>query len=342
MFNEDASPKEGLEFFFGQIWQEQDGFVYLPTRDPKTEEWKSLMYKWPQHKSYVVNHVLSATAKGLDVFFAPALFSESNPKKEFVKGSNVVWTDFDGNAPEEWPEPDPQEGQERPTSGLPAVPVPSMRVQSSTDTHEHVYWVLDSFETDVSRIESINRSISYTYRADTSGWDANQILRPPYTTNYKHDLPVTLASYRKGGYSKDKFGELKPILELVSDAIDTENLPLVELVVAKYAWDEEHFKMFMDPQIEEGHRSSALMRLGYFGAEVGMTDAEIYAILENADSRWGKFKKRSDRKKRLLDIVNRAKTKHSVPTNSLTFQGLLKNENEVRLIVATSMASRIS
>lgn len=328
MFNEDASPKEGLDFFFDKIWRDREGFVYLPTHDPKTEEWKPLMYKWPEHKNYVINHVLSSSAKGLNVFFAPAIFSEPSPKKENVLGSHVVWTDFDGNAPEDWPDAVPQEAQDGPQDGPAALPAPSMRVQSSTDSHEHVYWCLDSFVTDVQQIENINRSISYTYRADTSGWDANQILRPPYTTNYKHDLPVTLAKYEERQSPVGAFGTLKPIMELVSDSIDTENLPEVEKIIAKYPWDEEHFKMFMDPQIPEGHRSSALMRLGYFGAERGMTDAEIYALLENADARWGKFAKRSDKRKRLLDIINRAKSKHSTPTGDLTFAGLQSSSSK--------------
>ena len=327
MFNEDASPKEGLGQFFDSIWREQEGYVYLPTHDPKSEEWKALMYKWPIHKKHVVDHVLTSSAKGLNVFFAPAIFKGPSPKKENVLGSHVVWTDFDGNAPREWAD-DPQDGTE-PAPGAPdGLPAPSLRVQSSTESHEHVYWFLDNFETDVPRIEGINRSISYTYRADTSGWDANQILRPPYTTNYKHDLPVTVAKFDGKRSPIDKFKSLKPILELVSDSIDTENLPTVERIIAKYPWDDEHFEMFMDPQIPEGKRSSALMRLGYFGAERGMTDSEIYALLENADSRWGKFAKRSDKKKRLLDIVNRAKTKHPTPTNNLTFMGLQSQDQK--------------
>ncbi len=75
-------------------------------------------------------------------------------------------------------------------------------------------------------------------------------------------------------------------------------------------------------------RSSALMRLGYYGAEQGMADEEIFAILLDADDRWGKFKKRDDRKRRLIEIVNRARQKHPHPISDLTFAGLLGSSND--------------
>ena len=325
MLNEDASPSEGLHYFFQEIWGDTEGFVYLPTQDPKTDQWKKYFFRWPEHKEHVVNHVLAATAEGKNSFFAPAIFSEPNPEKTSVKGTNVVWTDFDGNAPGSWDGDGPQEAQDGPQEARTAhvgVPVPSLRVQSSTEGHEHVYWKLEEFATDISWIDGVNRSLAYSLRADTSGWDANQILRPPFTTNYKHNLPVTLAYDTRAQYPATEFKALKPVIELVSESIDTENLPQVEKIIAKYPWDDEHFSMFMDPQIPEGKRSSALMRLGYFGAEAGMTDTEIYALLDHADARWGKFVKRTDRKKRLLDIVNRAKLKHPNRANDLSFAGL--------------------
>ena len=66
--------------------------------------------------------------------------------------------------------------------------------------------------------------------------------------------------------------------------IDPENIEITELVdvrkvIAKYTWDDHHFDLFTKDQIEEGKRSSALMALGFFGAEKGMSDNEIYSLL---------------------------------------------------------------
>lgn len=315
------SPTIGLGNFFETIWQNEQGYVYLPTLDRASMEWKKTMYEWPKHKSHIINHVLGKTAQGLDVYYAPVLFKEPRPTKENVKGSFVVWTEYDGSAPKEW---SPETSASPDVADVAPVPPPTLRIQSSKDGNEHVYWQLEQFETDIGWIENTNRSITYSTRADTSGWDINQVLRPPYTNNYKYDdTPlVTISHITRQKYARGRFNALKPVQQLVSDAVDTEHLPVVEEVIAKYPWAIEDFKFFMDPSIPEGHRSDALMRLGYVCAEMGMSDIEIYAIIENADSRWGKYVKRTDRKLRLLDILNRARTKYPNAIASLTFQGL--------------------
>jgi hypothetical protein len=319
----DDSPIEGLGHFFDTIWGSTEGFVYLPTRDQKSDTWVKRFFPWPKGKANVINHVLASTALGLDSYFAPAIFeTATRPVKENIKGTNVLWAEFDGTAPEKW-EPEPTDGSQRPP-----VPPPSLRIQSSRDGHEHVYWRLDEFTKDIEFVEGSNRSIAYTLRADTSGWDINQILRPPFTTNYKHDLPVTLVTNDSTDYNRSSFSQLKPALKLVSDSINTDDLPKVEWLIAKYRWDEEHFKLFMDTGVQleaDKRRSHALMRLGYYCAEQGMSDTEAYSIISNAADRWGKFTGRMDRKKRLIDIVNRARQKHPVALDSLTFKGLLED-----------------
>jgi hypothetical protein len=72
------------------------------------------------------------------------------------------------------------------------VPTPTLRIQSSIPGHEHVYWKLSEFLDNPSLLEERNRSLAYLMHADTSGWDADQILRPPFTHNHKRDKPVTI------------------------------------------------------------------------------------------------------------------------------------------------------
>src|SRR5690606_21999974 len=71
------------------------------------------------------------------------------------------------------------------------APVPSVEVQSSGESNRHTYWLLDAF-LDGKQIESLNRSLAYALGADTSGWDANQFLRPPLSTNRKYRKPITV------------------------------------------------------------------------------------------------------------------------------------------------------
>jgi len=331
----DESPTEGLSKFFNVIWGEVEGFVYLPTLDRKSNEWHKVFFPWPSYEKAVIQHVLSGTARGLDVYYSPAIYKGEGPTKpgrpvkENIKGSNVIWVEFDGNA-EDYQTLLGQsdgDGTGGPQTGAQRVPEPTVRVQSSLDGHEHVYWRVDEFMEGYKSWEDKNRSITYNLRSDTSGWDATQILRPPYTQNYKRDRPVTVITQDGPVYKREAFDHLSPPPQIVTENIVIDELPSVESVIAKYPWDEEHFKMFMDPVIEEGKRSAALMRMGYFCIEAGMTDTEAYAVLYNADERWGKYKGRADQKRRLVDIIDRARQKHPNPTAGLTFAGLLGQKN---------------
>ena len=333
------SPVEGLSHFFKEIWGEVEGFVYLPTLNRQTNDWHKVFYRWPMDSKNIVQHVISGSARGLDVYYSPVLYKGESwpdkpgrPIKSNVLGSNVIWAEFDG-ASEDYLKLTRQNGDgadgEAVSGPHSAVPGPSVRVQSSKDGHEHVYWKLDEFVTDTQWIEDKNRSITYSFRSDTRGWDVTQILRPPFTTNQKRDLPVTVIQDGGPAYPRDTFAPLVPPPVLVNESIVIEELPGVEDVIAKYRWDKEHFDMFRSPTIEEGKRSAALMRLGYFCIEAGMTNTEAYAILFNADQRWGKYKGRQDQKRRLVDIIDRARQKHPNPQPELEFKGLLGDDSPI-------------
>lgn len=317
-----------LSEFFDTLWGDQEGYVYLPNKDIKNPEdpvWTKIFFKWPEQKDNVIKYSLVTSAKGLEVFCAPAIFKETRATKDAVKGSYVLWADFDGNAPAEWPATLATLTQDSPTH----VPPPTMRVQSSKEGNEHVYWRLESFCENIGQIEDRNRAIAYILRTDVSGWDCNQILRPPGTINHKRELPVTLRNIERdqsrSHYKLDSFKAIPAAIQLVDSSVDVENLPGIERIIAKYPWDEQHFALFMGT-VEEGQRSHALMRIGYFCAEKGMTDTEMYAVLSNADQRWKKFVGRNDRHRRLLDIVNRARLKHPVGDSELNFRGLLGSD----------------
>lgn len=188
---------EDLGEFFDYVWGTERPagakitFVYLPVKESDNSErghWVTYMFEWPRQRAAIVKHVLKWTATpSIDVFYSPALFKVANPKKENVLGSWVLWADFDGNAPHDW-------------SAVEYVPAPTLRIQSSIPGHEHVYWRLEEFLFEpqppgTSILEERNRSIAYLLKADTSGWDADQILRPPFTMNRKRNVEVTIKDW---------------------------------------------------------------------------------------------------------------------------------------------------
>jgi archaellum biogenesis ATPase FlaH len=57
-------------------------------------------------------------------------------------------------------------------------------------------------------------------------------------------------------------------------------------------------------------RSAAMSELAHLGAEMGWADEQIATVLYDADDRWGKYKFRRDRERRITDFINRARQKH--------------------------------
>lgn len=179
------TPTDDLLKFFDFFWERDDAWVYTPISvdaGTPTMQWKPLMFHWPRQRDAVVAHVLKNNAlPTVNCYFSPVLFKRASPVKDAVLGSRVLWCDYDGNAPQTWPVGEP--------GSTVFVPQPTMRVESSGPGREHVYWALDTFVTDVAWLDDKNRALAYATGADTSGWDANQVLRPPHTVNRKYDPP---------------------------------------------------------------------------------------------------------------------------------------------------------
>jgi len=177
-------PTNELRDFYNYIWGEErigtrPTFAYLPIEFDGA--WTKFMFEWPRQREAVIRHTLKWSASRANVFYSPALFKAANPQKENVLGANVLWVDFDGNAPQgEWPS---------------ETPPPTLIVQSSIPGHEHCYWRLSEFLDDVDVLEERNRALAYVLHADTSGWDADQILRPPRTVNHKREKPVIVKDW---------------------------------------------------------------------------------------------------------------------------------------------------
>lgn len=312
----------GLLEFFDKIWGETEGYVYLPVKEENRV--KKFMMKWPEQREGVAKFVLKWSAvEGVEVFYSPAIFSRRRPRNEDVLGSRVAWTDFDGNFPADWPED--------------IAPRPSIEVQSSTEKNRHAYWLLDEF---VGRkeIEDINRSLAYALSSDTSGWDANQFLRPPFSIHRKRKpITVKVVADREEllPYSVGDFGHLPKPAEAIREKIDLEALPTVDEVRSMAKWDDDLLELF-DTTGDEAQkpgwdRSGGLARIAYKGAELSWSDEQILSALVDADDRWGKYKGRRTRMKILEELINRARAKigYDVVGDNVLLSKLLKNEGTV-------------
>lgn len=313
---------ESLGDFLDEVWgteppvEGQQAYAYVPVKE-NTGKLRKFFLRWPEQRQGAIGHILKHAANpDEEVFYSPALFKSMDPKQDNVLGSRVVWADFDGNAPLEWDSD--------------VVPQPTLEVQSSTERKRHVYWLLDDFLDDPKKLEKINRSIAYALDADTSGWDGNQFLRPPFTTNRKYDKPITakvVANRIDRVFDLEAFADIPTPAESIREELSLADIPSIDEVKALAKWDKEMLAVFSKSKEEMAgpthDRSGALQRLAYFGAEKGWTDEQIFAILLDADDRWEKYKTRPTRDRILSELINRARAKHGYEV--ATFDGLLKS-----------------
>ena len=295
---------DNLDSFLSDIWGD-GGRVFLAYKKNPTMFEVPPGKHWPEDREKIVNFLLSVSARKRDGYFAPPIYKDDAIEKtsENVLHSNCLWVDFDGNA---------KEGLSLLT--LHQLPHPSYRLQTSKDGHEHWYWLLDAPAV-TSEFEPVNEKITYLLNADKSGWDAAQVLRPPFTSNfkpiYKKPLPVDIIEYTGEKFSIDQFGQLPSVNSSIRENVkELTNLPSIADVLATYTWDAQHLDIFKNPPNVKGSRDETIMRLAYFCAETGMTDEAMYVVIDDLTTRLGKFVGRRDRERRLAEIINNARRKH--------------------------------
>lgn len=305
--------------FFDKILGQTEGILRIATKD-KEAHFVTQVFEWPAKAKNVIDWVNRCRSKHMDVFFSPDLFRpEAQVQKRFTKdlvmGSQVICLDFDGNAPQddEW-------------YGEHGLPLPSIKVQTSSVGNQHVYWKLDEFVEDIDKLENMRRTLTYTVKSDPSGWDAGQLLRVPYTTNHKFGKPddstydvIIEEDASDRVYPTDSFPTTDDFRPLVGSLIDRDSLPDLNDVLMDNTFIsgfKEIFKKMPDPNT----RSDALMRVAYDAAESDLSNEEIYVLLVDADDRWGKYKHRRDKHLRYFDIIERAKAKypHGSPDINIT------------------------
>lgn len=287
--------------FLRKLFNDQAGYIYVATKEPVSKDWERFFYSWPEQELDIVAFVKEASPKK-EVYISPSLFSKPSSSKEDWYGTFHVWAEFDNGVPK---------GSELANYGVPA---PTIKIRTSDPGHEHWYWKLDQFVTDPDIIESITSRITYTFGADLSGWDCVQVLRPPKTKHHESGKEVQLLHWTESTVNPLVFNELPAIPEHVSNVeFDTSSSVDVRDVMLKYPFHEKMRKLYMS-QVEPGNggksgRSEKLCELAIWCLETGMAPVEALAILYNADERWGKFKNRRDREKRLIGIIKFALTK---------------------------------
>jgi hypothetical protein len=287
-----------LDDFLSFLFEGQTGYVYSPLMSPKVNpltkerDVTQKFFYWPAEREALHSWIEASSEIG-NIYISPSIYREQDAHKKFFKSSKVAWVEYDGNT----------------VPNLGGLPTPDCIIQSSTASHQHIYWRLaDGLSSD--QIEEINKRISRHLGAD-AGWNINKVLRPPGTKNHKYEgIYTSFLSYSPNGIkSVDDFNEAKDVPTLPVKELTKEEIPDFEEILSRGSLNLTTIKM-VTQDVPVAHRSEFLMKLGYILAEEGLKESEIVSLLEVADDRVGKFRERDDRLLRLSEIA--AKSWHKV------------------------------
>lgn len=259
--------------FFATVFGDEHGYVCI-TRGRANEKnsLKDFFFEWPAEAKNLLTFIEQSIA-GHNLWFCPMLLKERRRIKDNVVSCPVVWADLDTCHPDE----------------AHVEPNPSIVVESSPGRFQ-AFWPMAK-PLPPLEAEEYARRIAYRYAnqgADTSGWDLTQLLRVPYTRNYKYvDMPEVLVERgRKEVFEPSHFALLPPVkgLGAYTPRPLPKEIPTSGKVIQDYSkklgWD--WFKLYEEVPHPDSDWSRLLWRLTTTCFEVGMDAAEVLAVASSA------------------------------------------------------------
>jgi hypothetical protein len=279
-----------LQLYLSALFEGLSGYVYCPIRPKGTNKWIQRFFKWPQERESL-EFWIQKTSEDSDVYVAPCIFKAQEATKENALGAKVCWIEYDGDKPID----------------LGSLPTPAMRIQTSSQTHEHIYWRIPP--TVAEEVEILNRRLTYALDADVSGFDSVQVLRPPMTSNFKRSMVRQVKLLYSANdltlfVDPSVFDGLQEMPK-IPFAPPVESLPDIASAYSRVDLSVAAWNLIRTPKTEPPNRSVYLMQVGYELAKCKLTREEIIAILLHLDNtKVRKFAERHDQ----LDNLNRIST----------------------------------
>lgn len=263
--------RQKRETFFRLIFGQSEGYVCLATL--KNKQFNEEFLRYPQEldtlltkvEKYMMDH---------NVYFCPQLFRERKRSKENVEVTPNIWADLDFCEPNK------------------LYVEPTVVVESSPKRYQ-AYWAMDRVP-DPDDAEDLARRIAYKHAdegADRSGWDLTQLLRVPFTYNFKYtrsDIPVVqIISANTNLYRMTDFHEYPESPEYVQTDIpmpDTEDLnTAAEDILQAYRLKLNPlvWRLFSE-EPNKGHWSQDLWNMEMLLFEAGLSRNEVFIVARDA------------------------------------------------------------
>lgn len=292
-----------LDTFFKLIFGKHTGYICIAHK-AQTGKMLENYFMFPDELPRIIEHCETFSLDN-DVYFCPQLLGSRKRKKDNVQTCPSLWGDLDTAAP--------------------AVMLvePSVVVESSPKRYQ-AYWVLDK-PIPGEQAEELCKKIAYYHEedgADKSGWDLTQLLRVPFTPNFKYeDTPeVTIISANQKKYRPSDFNEYPtPVGFEYSDIPFPDELPELDagelLRQHKAELNPTVWTLFYESPTEDW--SKALWQLELLLFEFGFTRIEAFLIAEA--SACNKYKRDGKPRELLWREVCKAEAKVSEKQSELYF-----------------------
>lgn len=293
-----------LETFFKLIFGKHTGYICIAHK-PSSGGMQENYFLYPDELARMIEHCEKFAVEH-DVYFCPQLLGSRKRNKDNVQTCTTLWADLDQAPPDVM------------------MVEPSVVVESSPKRYQ-AYWVFDK-PISAEQAEELSRRIAYYHEddgADKSGWDLSQLLRVPYTTNFKYDelpsikvLKADRRRYRPSDFSEYPIPEGFEYLE-VPFPDELPDIDASELLTSK--------KNELNPTVwtlfyETPQRdwSKALWQLEMLLFENEFSREEVFLIAEA--SACNKYRRDGKPREYLWKEVCKAETKTKEKESSLYFQ----------------------
>lgn len=274
-----VSKNQLRESFFEFLFEDDRGYLCLAVADRGDQDkmrssFRRIFFEWPLQKEGLKEFIDDNAVKK-HLWFSVHLFSRAKAIKENAVGGRLIYADLD--------ECDPDSVQ----------PLPTVATESSPGRY-HALWKLNTkIPPDVAA--DYSRRIAYKYSengVDKSGWDIGQLLRVPYTRNFKyHDNPIVdVHSTSSLELTAEVFEAMeKPAIAEVSD--DYEDMPDLESMpdpaTIFYKYYPQHLQThildwFFEEPDEDADWSRIMWRMINTCLELGMSNEETFVIASKA------------------------------------------------------------
>ena len=267
--------------FFRALFGPSEGFVNIAIRPGG--KWIEHTFHYPDELPNMLK-VIQDNYKQGSVWFCPQLLKSkqipagqhSTRVKDNVESCPVAWADLDKCDPK-----------------LCIVP-PSFTIESSPERWQ-AYWTFRD-PIDPEQAELICKNIAYHHvpdGADKTGWDLTQLLRVPYTLNFKYENlpPVMVRHASRTMYQVDDF---KPYMESRVSVRMQEFTPMPQLLPTEAPLDLlQRYRRSLNPIVfslfsvqpstgPESDWSKIMWQLIMLCYEAGLSREEVFVVASEA------------------------------------------------------------